>query len=79
MVNSSGGLCYVSPCSFAERGGVEGTGTVAEAASQRRADAPWAVDLVQRQGMRVQEISDTLHLHEEYVRQLIRQFTTKGD
>ena len=31
------------------------------------------------QGMRVQEISDTLHLHEEYVRQLIRQFTTKGD
>ena len=40
----------MSPCSFAEHGGVEGTGAVAEAATQRRADAPWAVDLVQRPG-----------------------------
>ena len=30
------------------------------------------------QGMRVQEISDTLHLHEEYVRQLIRQYNEWG-
>jgi transposase len=30
------------------------------------------------QGMRVQEISDTLHLHEEYVRQLIRQYNEGG-
>ena len=50
MVNPTGGSCYVSPCSLTERGGVEGTGTVAETASQRRADAPWAVDLVQRPG-----------------------------
>ena len=30
------------------------------------------------QGMRVQEISNTLHLHEEYVRQLIRQYNEGG-
>ncbi len=30
------------------------------------------------QGMRVQEISTTLHLHEEYVRQLIRQYNEEG-
>lgn len=30
------------------------------------------------QGMRVQEIAATLHLHEEYVRQLIRQFNEEG-
>ena len=30
------------------------------------------------QGMRVQEISSTLYLHEEYVRQLIRQYNEGG-
>lgn len=30
------------------------------------------------QGMRVQEIAATLHLHEEYVRQLIRQYDAEG-
>ncbi len=30
------------------------------------------------QGMRVQELSATLHLHEEYVRQLLRQYNEEG-
>jgi len=30
------------------------------------------------QGMRVQEIAETLHLHVEYVRQLIRQYNEEG-
>ena len=30
------------------------------------------------QGMRVQELSTTLHLHEEYVRQLLRQYNEEG-
>ena len=30
------------------------------------------------QGMRVQEISTTLHLHEEYVRKLIRRYNEEG-
>jgi transposase len=30
------------------------------------------------QGMRVQEISNMVHLHEEYIRQLIRQYNEEG-
>ncbi len=30
------------------------------------------------QGMRVQELSSTLHLHEEYLRQLLRQYNEEG-
>lgn len=63
----------MSPCSNPERRRIQGTEPVAEAASQCRADAARAVDSLSAQGMRVQELSTTLHLHEEYVRQLVRQ------